>query len=83
MELNTGSSRGRRDAGGEKFNILSDPVRGFMDEAPVVLPAAASFDKLLATIEASGYAIVQKDGPAGGVLGVVTPETLMRAGRVP
>ena len=79
MELSTGHSRGRRDAGGEKFNLLNDPVSGFMDEAPVVLPAAASFDTLLKTIEESGYAIVQRDGATSGVLGIVTPETLMRA----
>lgn len=79
MELDASAGKGRRDAGGEKFHYLNDAVGGFMDEAPVMLPAAASFDALLKTIEQSGYAIVQREN-GGGVLGVVTPETLFRAG---
>ena len=77
MELNQGHGRGRRDAGGEKTNLLDDKVAGFMDEAPVVLPAAASFDQLLRTVESSGYAIVQNGGK--GVMGIVTPQTILRA----
>jgi len=79
MELDASAGKGRRDAGGEKFHYLNDSVDGFMDETPVMLPAAASFDALLKTVEQSGYAIVQRENGVG-VLGVVTPETLLRLG---
>jgi len=78
MGLDSNAGKGRRDAGGEKLHYLDDAVGGFMDDAPVMLPAAASFDALLKTLEQSGYAIVQREN-GGGILGVVTPETLMRA----
>ena len=71
-------NRGRKDAGGEKFHILNDPVGGFMDESPVVLPAAASFDEVMDKLESDGYAILQERN--GAFLGMVTPETLMRLG---
>jgi CBS domain-containing protein len=77
MELNIGDAKGRRDSGGERIHVLKDVVSGFMDEAPVTLPAAASFATLLDTLEESGYAFVSNGN--GGLLGVVTPETLWRA----
>ena len=79
MELDSNAGKGRRDAGGEKFHYLNDAIGGFMDEAPVMLPAAASFDALLSALEESGYAIVQKSGANGGILGIATPETVLRA----
>ena len=77
MEGETGN-RGRKDAGGEKFHILNDPVGGFMDDAPVVLPAASTFDEVMDKLETDGYAILQERN--GTLLGMVTPETLMRLG---
>lgn len=71
-------NKGRKDAGGEKFHILNDPVGGFMDEAPAVLPAASTMEEVLDTVEQSGYAILQERN--GAFLGLVTPETLMRLG---
>lgn len=69
------SDRGRKDAGGEKFHMLHDPVEGFMDDAPVSLPAAAGFHEVLDAVEENGYVLVQQGGK---VVGLVTPETLMR-----
>lgn len=76
MELSSGHSRGRKDAGGEKVHVLDDAVSGFMDDSPIVVPAAASFAALCDAVEENGYAIVQDT--AGKTLGVVTPETLLR-----
>ena len=78
MELDSSAGKGRKDAGGEKFHYLKDAVSGFMDDAPAVLPAAASFDALVRAIERSGYAIVQREN-GSGMLGLATPETLLRA----
>lgn len=75
MELHS-ANRGRKDSGGEKVSLLRDPVDGVMDDAPAFLPARASLDEVLDTLEDSGYAIVS--GTNGGVLGVVTPETLFQ-----
>lgn len=71
-------NRGRKDAGGEKFHFIHDPVSGFMDETPIVVPAATSFLALMDTVTEHGYAIVQERN--GALLGLVTPETLMRNG---
>lgn len=75
MEFNAGD-RGRKDAGGEKFTMLRDPVHGVMDDAPAFVRATSSLADVLETLDESGYAIVQRDG--GGVMGIVTPETLFR-----
>jgi CBS domain-containing protein len=76
MEFNNGD-KGRKDAGGEKFTMLNDPIRGFMDLAPNFVPPATPADALLDTLEEEGYAIVGADG--GKPVGLVTPETLFRA----
>lgn len=72
------ANRGRKDAGGEKLHILNDPVGGFMDDAPVVLPAASTFREVMDKLETDGYALLQERN--GAFLGMVTPETLMRLG---
>lgn len=74
VEANVGN-RGRKDAGGEKFTILNDPVHGFMDDAPTFLAAQDPFDVVMETLRESGYGIVQ-DGER--VVGVVTPQVLFR-----
>lgn len=77
MSLNSGN-RGRKDAAGEKFHILNDPIRGFMDTTPPALvPPSADFDRLMETIEDRGYAFVGER--EGRLTGVVTPETIFRA----
>lgn len=69
-------TKGRKDAGGEKFHLLNDPVGGFTDQA-VSLPADASQEDIWETLEEWGYALVhEKDGR---FLGIITPETLARA----
>lgn len=75
MEFNTGD-KGRKDAGGEKFTMLHDPVGGVMDEAPAFVKPTSSFEEVLDTLDEAGYAIVRKD--EGHLLGIVTPETLFR-----
>lgn len=76
MEFNTGD-KGRKDAGGEKFTLLHDPVSGFMDEAPHVVPPHANTEAILDKLEEVGYAIV---GSVERPEGIVTAETLFRAG---
>jgi CBS domain-containing protein len=78
METHAGS-RGRKDAGGERTHILNDPVSGFMDEPLARVPASMDFATLLRTLEQNGYAIVEE--PGGRMVGLVTPETLLRAQR--
>lgn len=75
FEFNAGD-KGRKDAGGEKFTMLHEPVSGFMDEAPHVLPPTADRTTLLDTLEDVGYAIV---GSPERAEGIVTPETLFRS----
>ena len=75
MEFNAGD-KGRKDAGGEKFTMLNDPVSGFMDEAPRFVPPDAGAEALLETLEEEGYAFVGV--PQGRIEGVVTAETLFR-----
>lgn len=75
MEFNTGD-KGRKDAGGEKFTLLNDPVSGFMDQAPEFVPPETPGIALLETLDDVGYAFVgSRDGR---LMGVVTPETLFR-----
>lgn len=79
MEFNSGS-RGRKDAGGEKFTMLHDPVHGFMDSVPVVVKPETPREQLLEILDESGYAIVQRED--GHLVGVATPATLFRANGV-
>lgn len=74
-ELHT-ADRGRKDAGGEKRNMIHDPLAPLLDPATSFLPARASLDEVLATLEDQGYALVS--GNDGVVLGIVTPETLFQ-----
>lgn len=76
VEFNAGS-KGRKDAGGEKFTLLSAPLHGFMDEAPVIVKPDLAHEALLEILEESGYAVVQD--ASGRLMGVVTPATLLRA----
>ncbi|HUR70024.1 MAG TPA: CBS domain-containing protein [Candidatus Thermoplasmatota archaeon] len=78
MEFNNGD-KGRRDAGGEKFHMLDDPIAGFMDQAPSFVAPEADTKTLLDTLEDAGYAIVERD-QGDPAVGLVTPETLFRAG---
>ena len=75
MEFNAGD-KGRKDAGGEKFSMLNDPLKGFMDETPAFVPPETPGADLLETLEDSGYAFV--GSREGRLMGVVTPETLFR-----
>jgi CBS domain-containing protein len=77
MEFNNGD-KGRKDAGGEKIRMLNDPIRGFMDVAPAFVPPETGPEALLDTLDDVGYAIVGSE--TGKPVGVVTPETLFRAG---
>lgn len=69
------SQKGRKDAGGEKIHMLNDLVSGFMDDAAATVPAAASFLDVVDAVEENGYALVKENGR---LIGMVTPETLMR-----
>lgn len=75
MEFNVGD-KGRKDAGGEKHSLLNDPIKGFMDEAPMFVPPDMAGAALLETLDESGYAIV--GSREGRIEGMVTPETLFR-----
>lgn len=74
MELHVGN-KGRKDAGGQKFSMIRDPVAGVMDDTPRVVAPGASLETVLDTLESSGYALVP--GADGG-LAIVTPETLFQ-----
>jgi CBS domain-containing protein len=75
MELQ-GNDKGRKDAHGEHIHPLKDPVGGFMDSTAITLRPGASFAEVADQLDEHGYAIVQENG--GPVLGMITPETLMR-----
>jgi CBS domain-containing protein len=74
-EQNAGD-KGRMDALGEKQRPLRDRISGFADDATSWLPPHATFDEVTRALDAWGYAVV-RDGDR--ILGVVTPETLLRA----
>lgn len=69
-------TKGRKDAGGEKFHLLHDPIEGFTDQS-ISLRADAPMEDVLQTLEEWGYALVHDRD--GRFLGIVTPETLARA----
>ncbi|HVM45141.1 MAG TPA: CBS domain-containing protein [Candidatus Thermoplasmatota archaeon] len=75
VEFNAGD-KGRKDAGGEKFSLLRDPITGFMDETPRFVTPDTPAAALLETLEDEGYAFV--GSREGRLEGVVTPETLFR-----
>lgn len=76
LEANN-SDKGRMDAVGERHHPLRDPVSGLADEAAGVVQPEARFDEVERALESWSYAIV-KNGD-GRVLGIITPETLMRS----
>lgn len=69
-------TKGRKDAGGEKFHLINDPVHGFTDQS-ISLRADAPMEEVLETLEEWGYALVHDRD--GRFLGIITPETLARA----
>ncbi|GEM_PF-6569228 len=69
--------KGRMDAIGERHHPLKDPVSGFADEPVGIVPPHATFEEVERALESWDYAIVS-NGDAR-VLGIITPETLMRS----
>lgn len=76
MAFNAGD-KGRKDAGGEKFTLLHDPISGFMDDTPRVIAPTAGPTAVLDTLDEAGYALV---GSLERSQGIVTPETLFARG---
>lgn len=70
--------RGRKDNNGEKIHPLKDAIGGFMEPA-TRLPASASKAAVLDALEDAGHALIE--APDGRLVGIVTPETLLRAAR--
>lgn len=76
VALESNNGKGRKDAGGEKFSPLNDPVEGFLDEPPITVAQDAGIDLILDEVDEHGYAVVlAKDGR---LMGMVTAETLVR-----
>lgn len=71
------ADKGRMDAIGERHHPLKDPVSGFADEASGIVSPEARFSEVERALDAWGYALVS-NGDAR-VLGIITPETLMRS----
>lgn len=70
-------ARGRKDAVGNKFRYIDDPIHGFTDAA-VTLPPNATAEEILEAVEDFGYVLV-KEKSGDRLVGIITPETLARS----
>lgn len=76
MDSRYDTSKGRKDAGGERIHPQKEPLSGYLDTRAPVIDAGAGLGEVVQKVRDFGCCIVRNGN--GGLTGIITAETLVQ-----